>query len=114
MTTAHLAELNSGIWISWLLVTTARISQAACNSEARVRVDTQVSGNLWPYIYSPELSPILCLSANATWGISFVCGSGTFLYVALGISSRHINRQTAIFQIYLIFGSYFDFKQNLV
>lgn len=71
MTTTHPAELNSGIWTSWLPLTTAYTSQAACNSQAWVRFHgIQVPDN-WPYIYDPGFeqtvdNSLICLPSAAT------------------------------------------------
>jgi hypothetical protein len=75
MTTTHAAELNSGVWTSWLPVTTAWPSQAACNSEAWARYGIQATNDFWPYIYDPAYAQsvansVTCLPPQATswWG----------------------------------------------
>jgi len=75
MTTTHPAELNSGVWTSWLPVTTAWPSQAACNSEAWARFGIQATDDFWPYIYDPAYAQsvansVTCLPPQATswWG----------------------------------------------
>ena len=71
MTTTHPAELNSGVWTSWLPVTTAWPSQAACNNEAWARYGIQVDEDFWPYIYDPAYAQsvanaVTCLPPQAT------------------------------------------------
>jgi hypothetical protein len=75
MTTTYPAELNSGVWTSWLPVTTAWPSQAACNSEAWARFGIQAADDFWPYIYDPAYAQsvansVTCLPPQATswWG----------------------------------------------
>jgi len=52
MTTAtRSAELNNGVWTSWLPLTTAWPSQAACNSEVWARNAINVTASYWPYEY---------------------------------------------------------------
>ncbi|KAE9370194.1 hypothetical protein N431DRAFT_343974 [Stipitochalara longipes BDJ] len=71
MTTTHPAELNSGVWTSWLPVTTAWPSQAVCNNEAWARVGIQADSDFWPYIYDPAYAQsvansVTCLPPQAT------------------------------------------------
>ena len=69
MATIHPAELNGGVWTSWLPVTTAWTS--GCNSAAWARFGVQVSDGLWPYIYDPAYAQsvpnsLTCLPPQAT------------------------------------------------
>lgn len=71
MTTTHSPELNNGIWTSWLPVTTAWTSQAACNSAAWARVGIDPADDFWPYIYDPAFAQsvansLTCLPPEAT------------------------------------------------
>jgi hypothetical protein len=71
MTTTHSAELNGGIWTSWLPVTTSWTSQSACNSVAWARYGIQPSESFWPYIYDPAYgqsvaNTLTCLPPEAT------------------------------------------------
>ena len=71
MTTTHPAELNGGIWTSWLPVTTSWTSQSACNSAAWARYGIQPSVSFWPYIYDPAYgqsvaNTLTCLPPEAT------------------------------------------------
>jgi hypothetical protein len=71
MTTTHPAELNDGIWTSWLPVTTAWTSQSACNSAAWARFGIQPLEDYWPYIYDPAYgqsvaNTLTCLPPEAT------------------------------------------------
>lgn len=71
MATTRPAELNSGIWTSWLPVTTAWTSQSVCNSAAWARFGIKVSGGYWPYIYDPAYAQsvadsLTCLPPEAT------------------------------------------------
>jgi hypothetical protein len=52
--TTRPAELNSGVWTSWIPLTTAWPSQAACSSLAWARVGLQPESQFWPYIYDPD------------------------------------------------------------
>jgi hypothetical protein len=53
-TTTRPAELNDGIWTSWLPVTTAWPSQAACDTAIWARVGINTDSGYWPYIFDPE------------------------------------------------------------
>jgi hypothetical protein len=72
MTTTHPAQLNGGVWTSWLPVTTAWPTQAACATEIWARYGIQLSNDFWPYIYDPGYAQTVaspatyCLPPEAT------------------------------------------------
>ena len=72
MTTTHPAQLNGGVWTSWLPVTTAWPTQAACATEAWARDGVQATYDYWPYIYDPAYAQTVaspatgCLPSEAT------------------------------------------------
>jgi hypothetical protein len=65
MTTTHAAELNAGVWTSWLPLTTAWPTQAACSSEIWARFGIQEANNLWPYLYDPAYESSVASPATA-------------------------------------------------
>jgi hypothetical protein len=79
-TTTHPAQLNSGVWTSWLPVTTAWPSNTACNTAIWARYGIQESRSFWPYIYDPAYGTLVantptCLPPEATsWWVDGVTG----------------------------------------
>jgi hypothetical protein len=93
MATTHPAELNGGVWTSWLPVTTAWTSQSGCNSAAWARFgiqDSGDSGGFWPYIYDPAYAQsvansLTCLPPQATpWWDGGTTVSNTITSYSLG------------------------------
>jgi len=71
MSTTHPAELNNGVWTSWLPLSTAWPSQSACGSAAWVRVGLNSTDDAWPYLYDPAYGESIantptCLPPQAT------------------------------------------------
>ncbi|RDW73318.1 hypothetical protein BP6252_07225 [Coleophoma cylindrospora] len=85
MTTTHPAELNNGVWTSWLPVTTAWPANPTCSSAAWVHYGIQATPGFWPYVYDPAYgqtvsSDLSCLPTEATqWlnGATTVSGVST-------------------------------------
>jgi hypothetical protein len=91
MTTTHAAELNAGVWTSWLPLTTAWPTQAACSSEIWARFGIQEANDFWPYLYDPayELSvaspATACLPFEATsWWDGGSTASNTITSYSVG------------------------------
>jgi hypothetical protein len=90
MATTHPAELNRGVWTSWLPVTTAWTSQSGCNSEAWARNGVEVGGGLWPYIYDPAYAQLVansltCLPPAATqWWYGGITVTNTVTSFSIG------------------------------
>ena len=89
-TTTRSPELNSGIWTTWLPITTAYPSQSGCQTAAWARFGIQVSSGFWPYIYDPayDLSvanSLTCLPPAATsWWDGGTTIDGTITSYSLG------------------------------
>jgi hypothetical protein len=91
MATTHPAELNRGVWTSWLPVTTAWTSQSGCNSEAWARNGVEVGAGLWPYIYDPAYAQsvansLTCLPPAATqWWYGGITVTNTVTSFSIGL-----------------------------
>lgn len=90
MATTHPAELNNGVWTSWLPVTTAWTSQEVCNTAAWARNGIQTSPGFVPYIYDPAYAEsvsngLTCLPPQATtWWYSGTTISNTITSYSMG------------------------------
>lgn len=89
-TTTHAPELNSGIWTTWLPITTAYSSQSGCQTAAWARFGIQASSDFWPYIYDPAYyssvaNSLTCLPPAATsWLDGGTTVDGTITSYSLG------------------------------
>ncbi|KAE9379498.1 hypothetical protein N431DRAFT_478501 [Stipitochalara longipes BDJ] len=89
-TITHPAELNSGIWTSWLPLTTAWPSQSACNSAIWIRGSIDESDDSFPYIFDPDYgssvaNSLTCLPPYATqWWEGAVTTSNTITSWSIG------------------------------
>ncbi|RDW87469.1 hypothetical protein BP5796_03163 [Coleophoma crateriformis] len=75
MMTTHPAELNNGVWTSWLPVTTAWPADPTCSSAAWVHYGIQATPGFWPYVYDPAYgqtvdNELSCLPTEATQSLS--------------------------------------------
>jgi hypothetical protein len=90
MATTHPAELRNGVWTSWLPVSTAWPSQAACNSAVWIRGSIEASGGSFPYVYDPAYAQsvantLTCLPPQATkWWQGATTVSNTVTSFSLG------------------------------
>lgn len=71
MSVTHSPELRSGVWTSWLPLTTTWPSEPGCDSAAWARYDIAPSVGFWPYIYDPAYGQSVansprCLPPEAT------------------------------------------------
>lgn len=64
MSTTHPAELNNGVWTSWLPVSTAWPPISACGSEAWARQGVNIQADSPPWIYDPGYAESVANSAT--------------------------------------------------